>query len=141
MSKDYKCTVCGKSGVKLWRPYMRTEPLVCAECAEKRQSQMEYDEVIWKEEGKSYVGKPTGRKMPLEKWKVNEKGKIPNYNGPGPEGIEMEMTDQLIVDLKDYGFSSGETTIVSAIPSEEGFWGYTSVPQDKVEWWEKLPTR
>lgn len=31
---------------------------------------------------------------------------------------------------------------VPAIPDEEGvgYWGYTSVPQIGIEWWERLPT-
>jgi hypothetical protein len=31
---------------------------------------------------------------------------------------------------------------VPAIPDEDGsFWGYTSVPQDRVDWWRSLPIR
>lgn len=31
--------------------------------------------------------------------------------------------------------------LVAAVPTEEGdtFWGYTSVPQAGVEWWDRLP--
>lgn len=31
--------------------------------------------------------------------------------------------------------------LVAAVPTEEGdtFWGYTSVPQAGVEWWNRLP--
>ena len=32
--KNYSCSFCGKSGVKLWRPPMNVMPLVCASCAE-----------------------------------------------------------------------------------------------------------
>lgn len=30
---------------------------------------------------------------------------------------------------------------IPAVPDEEGvgYWGYTSVPQDGVEWWKRLP--
>lgn len=28
---------------------------------------------------------------------------------------------------------------IPAIPSPDGFWGYTSVPQEDVEWWKNLP--
>ena len=32
--------------------------------------------------------------------------------------------------------------LVPAVPTEDGsFWGYTSVPQSGIEWWEALPTR
>jgi hypothetical protein len=33
--------------------------------------------------------------------------------------------------------------MVPAVPAEDEFgsyWGYTSVPQDRVDWWRKLPT-
>jgi hypothetical protein len=32
--------------------------------------------------------------------------------------------------------------MVPAVPTVEGdtFWGYTSVPDDRCEWWRKLPT-
>lgn len=32
--------------------------------------------------------------------------------------------------------------LVPAVPTEENdaYWGYTSVPQDKVNWWYSLPT-
>lgn len=29
---------------------------------------------------------------------------------------------------------------VPAVPCEDGYWGYTSVPQVDVDWWEALPT-
>jgi hypothetical protein len=31
--------------------------------------------------------------------------------------------------------------LVSAVPTEDGrtYWGYTSVPSDGVEWWNRLP--
>lgn len=44
----------------------------------------------------------------------------------------MEMTDQLIIDLKDISksYSSGRTNMIPSAPDEEGnFWGYTSVPE------------
>ncbi len=37
---NYKCQVCGASGIKLWRMYMTTAPdLLCASCAAKDQGQ------------------------------------------------------------------------------------------------------
>ena len=32
---------------------------------------------------------------------------------------------------------------VPAVPTEDGdtYWGYTSVPEDGVNWWKRLPTR
>ncbi len=142
--KIYACAVCGKQHIKLWRPYMNTEPLICAPCAEIRQSPREYEECTWKEKKDCFVGTLTGKKLPLPKWKVDEKGRVPSYRGPGPEGMPAEMTDQLIISLKDVSksYSSGEMTMVPAVPDENGdFWGYTSVPDDKCKWWEELPTR
>lgn len=32
--------------------------------------------------------------------------------------------------------------LVPAVPTDDGsFWGYTSVPQDRVDWWKALPNR
>lgn len=52
---------------------------------------------------------------------------------------------------QDHAVAGSETTPdsdaigwrVPAILTEEGdtFWGYTSVPQDGVDWWRQLPTR
>lgn len=56
----------------------------------------------------------------------------------------MKMTVQLIVNLKDVSksYSSGETTMIPAMPDEDGvFLGYTSVPEECCKRWEKLPTR
>lgn len=142
--KKYACSICGREHVKLWRPYMDTEPLICATCAEERQSPREYDECKWTKKADHYVGNPTGKKLPLPKWTVDENGKVPSYNGPGPKGLPLEMTDQLIINLKDVSeaYASGETTMVPAVPNENGdFWGYTSVPEERCKWWKELPTR
>lgn len=143
MSKNYVCSFCGKEHVKLWRPYMGTEPLICAECAEKFQAPQEYEEKSWRKEGDCYIGTPTGKKLTLPKWTVDEKGKVPSYFGPTPDGIPQDMTDQLIVDISKIStYQSGQTTMISACPNENGdFWGYTSVPENIVKWWEDLPTR
>ena len=49
---------------------------------------------------------------------------------------EQDETDEL--------YGSAEHTIgwkVAAVPTEDGstYWGYTSVPQDGVDWWDNLP--
>lgn len=143
MKKTYACSVCEKENVKLWRPYMGTEPLICAVCAEKRQSPRKYDECIWEEREDKYIGIPTGRKLPLAKWKIDDEGKIPSFSGPGHDGKPLDMTDQLEVDLRKISsYTSGKTTMIAAIPDEYGgFWGYTSVPQELCKWWTELPTR
>lgn len=142
---NYVCSICGKKHVKLWRPYEDTTPLVCATCAEKRQSPREYDECVWKKRSPDhYIGIPTGKKICLKKWKVNKKGKIPSYHGLEPKKLPPTKTDQLIINLNDVSeaYSSGETTMIPAIPDENGdFLGYTCVPKKLRVWWEKLPTR
>ena len=71
---NYVCSICGKRNVKLWRPYMDTAPLICAEYAEERQSPREYEEKVWSKVGEErFSGKLTGKRLPLPKWKVNGK--------------------------------------------------------------------
>jgi hypothetical protein len=49
--------------------------------------------------------------------------------------------------LKMYGHYCGRTDqiggLVPAVPTEKGatYWGYTSVPQDRCDWWDRLPLR
>ncbi len=146
MKIEYVCSICGKKNVKLWRPYGDSAPLICAECAEERQSPREYREKIWTKLGEDHFsGTYTGKKLPLPKWKVNENGKIPTNMGPAPEGMtKIPMTDQLLVDISDVSkaYSSGSTTMIPACPDGDGnFWCYTVVPEDVCKWWDELPTR
>lgn len=146
MEKRYKCSLCGRSGVKLWRPYWETEILVCASCAEKRQSPLTFNEYTWElKTNGEILGTPTGKVLEFPKWKVDEKGKIPYrvaFSVGSPNPIK---TDQLSVDLsKDFpeSFPSKETSLIPAVPKgEDSFWGYTSVPESQCQWWEQLPTR
>src|SRR5688572_17950138 len=43
----------------------------------------------------------------------------------------------------EYGMTDQIGDLVPAVPTQEGdtYWGYTSVPQDGVDWWKRLPTR
>lgn len=59
------------------------------------------------------------------------------------------LSDQEKGPIDDRGFRDGlcgKTDsigwLVPAVPTLEmdTFWGYTSVPGDRVEWWRKLPT-
>ena len=142
---DYICYFCGKQNVKLWRPHMETFPLICAECAENRQTPCEYEEVVWKKEGNGrYIGEFTGRRIPIPKWKVDENGEIPSYDGPGPEGEPMQMTDQPIVDLSDVlnTYLSNSSSMIPAFPDGNGnYLDYKSVPEELFKWWRKLPTK
>lgn len=136
--EDYVCSICEKKHVKLWRPYGQSNPLICAVCAEERQRPYEYEEVIWIKDGyDGYMGKHTGKKLPLPKWVVDETGRVPSYQGPGPEGKTRHMTDHLLVTL-DYG----NVDMIPAVPDEDGnFWCYTTVPESFCKWWNNLPTR
>ena len=143
MMKNYVCFLCGRRNVKLWRPYSRTAPLICAECAEKRQTPRKYEEKIWRKRGNSwYEGIPTGKKLLLPKWRVDKNGKIPSCYGPGPVGQPECLTDKLIINLADI-LSAGCTSMVPACPSEDDgeFWGYPFIPEDLYKWWAELPTR
>jgi hypothetical protein len=40
----------------------------------------------------------------------------------------------------DYGGSDQIGWLVPAVPVDDTFWGYTSVPAAGVEWWKRLPT-
>jgi hypothetical protein len=145
-TENYKCAFCGKRNVKLWHPANIDKPLICAECAEKSQKPMECRETMW-QKGKNgcYIGKYTGKKIELPKWRVDEKGEVPSYFGPGPDGKHRCMTDQLIVNLSLLSSSYPtytDTTMMPAIPyGDDNFWGYTSIPEELVKWWEELPTR
>lgn len=146
MKIEYVCSICGKKNVKLWRPYGDSAPLICAECAEKRQTPREYRETIWTKVGEDHFsGKFTGEKFPLPKWKVNQEGKIPTDIGPVLEEMKIPMTDQLIVDISDVSkaYSSGSTTMIPACltDEEDNFWCYTVVPEEACKCWDELPTR
>lgn len=108
---DYKCWDCGATNCKLWR-YSGFPPieLQCANCCIKAQCKPELSSSFYK--AASQPG-----------FKLDEDGTweyIPEHS---------QRSDQI-------GFR------LPAVPDEEGigYWGYTSVPQDGVNWWRKLPT-
>lgn len=145
---NYVCSICGKRNVKLWCPHIgirgELQLLICAECAEKRQSLREFREEVWKTNNicESYTF--TAMTHPLPKWKVNKKGKIPTAEASVFDGRPLPMTDKLWVDLSDISTAyPGATLMMPACPDEKGFfWDYdTSVPEKSRKWWKKLPTR
>ena len=145
MGDHYKCTLCGRSNVKLWRPYLCSQPLICAACAEKRQSPLKYPEfeAVEDKDGKSHW-ELTGRNFSFPKWKVDDKGQIPYHVMFGMQKPTQVRTDQLYIDLTSFDrkrFPSKKTNLVPAIPDGKGFWGYIKVPDSRHEWWENLPTR
>lgn len=145
MKHNYSCACCGRKNVKLWRPYGYSSPLICATCAEKKQSVRKCKEVVWKNDGDRLIGKHTGKIITLPKWKVDKDGKIPAKIDLGPDGKPVLYTDQLVVNLQDVSdeyIGASNTTVIPAAPDEDGnFWCYTAVPEDKVKWWTNLPTR
>ena len=144
---EYQCAVCGKENVKLWRPYGNNAPLICATCAEERQTPIMYNEISWREEivndKKCFFGTPTGKKLPLKRWMVDAKGNIPLCESPGPDGTPAGITKNLIVDLRGISesYKTGNTTMVPAIfdPSCGEFWTSGAVPQELVKAWEEWP--
>jgi hypothetical protein len=129
--KDYVCGECGASGVKLWRDYntfLEHQSLRCLPCA-------------CHEQGKVRTPTEDGRSLYTDKvhhWyrtATTKPGWWSGYDpkdGPPADAIETrterEKTDQI-------GWR------VPAVPTEEGdtYWGYTSVPDPGVEWWQNLP--
>jgi len=122
---------------------MGIEPLICATCAEERQTPHEYHETIWSPNyDGSYSGTMTNKLLPLPKWSVDENGQVPSYQGPGPDGCNHSMTYKLIINLKDDG---EKQSMVPAIPDESmdnGIAGVThQVSEEGFKWWAELPTR
>ena len=145
MKDNYSCSYCGRKNVKLWRPYGYSSPLICATCAEKKQSVRKCKEVVWKNDGDRLTGKDTGKIITLPKWEVDRDGLIPANIDLGPDGMPVLYTDQLVVNLQDVSdeyTSNSHTSVIPAVPDEDGnFWCYTTVPEDKVAWWKNLPTK
>lgn len=105
--RDYTCSSCGATGIKLWRDYNTCASAVdlkCAECATP-------DQV-------AYEAK--------------------NYNNTNREALGALDDDGA------FTFRNGDQLggLVPAVPTAEGntFWGYSSVPDEEVEWWHALPT-
>jgi hypothetical protein len=94
-SWDYKCSVCGAKGVKLWREYQTMYPsLFCVRCA-----------------------------ISASNLSITPD----SFDGDGFQHSETGRTDQI-------GWH------VPAVPDIDGdFWGYTSVPEERVKWWRALP--
>lgn len=125
---NYQCDFCGRSDVKLWKPYSLEEPLICAECAERRQSKLNY---VVRDENNKAQGKSI-----LPSWTVDNKGKVSAYNGTS------EKVDNLIIDMKDVGGSFRQTVFPAVVDNENTvFYEYHSIPKDAYQKWEELPTR
>ena len=60
---------------------------------------------------------------------VDSTGKIPSYFVLGQERHYHGLTDQI-----------GWLVPSVPVPQGDGFWGYTSVPDEGCRWWRELPT-
>ncbi len=93
---EYKCTVCGVEGVRMWRQYqtfLDRIKLMCMACAEADQDRI------------------------------------------------CELRSEASVFRSRRGPSDQIGWLIPAVPTSEGdtYWGYSSVPQDRIEWWQALP--
>lgn len=116
-NEKYICSFCGRKEVKLWRPMNKNSPLICAVCAEKRQTPLKCDQ-----------------------WKVDEDGRVPSYDTVSEVTEKDEKVYYLIVDLKE----SSETILLPAIPNtnKNGEWCVLGdVPDKEWKWWKNLPTK
>ena len=130
---NYQCDFCGRNDVKLWKPYSLAEPLICAECAEQRQSKVTY---VVRDENNNAQSKSI-----LPSWMVDDKGKVGSYNGTIP-GREPEKVDNLIIDMRDVGGSYRQNMFPAVVDSENVvFYEYHSIPKEAYQKWEELPTR
>lgn len=121
---NYCCSFCGRRNLKLWRPKEAQLPLVCAECAENRQTTgpccAKVEEIM-------------GRRLFVPRWEVNEQGEIPSCVACGNARTKSQMTNCLYVKL-DTGVC---TELIPALPRNDG----QNETVETNEWWEKLPTR
>jgi len=105
-----------------------------------------------------HLGRVRHGLFPTFKYK---KGRVPkgyNCDGCGATGVRLYRLYQAFLDgqmlrcrrcaleiqKQDKPDDASEHSIgwlVAAVPTEDGttYWGYSSVPQDGVDWWNQLP--
>lgn len=125
--EDYRCSRCGKGDVKLWRQYQTFADhikLLCLTCAEADQ--------------KSFC-KYSARAVDIvqkwkEMWDLYAIGNSLSLDTPE----KMELSE-----LHSRATSDSIGWLVPAVPTEDGetYWGYTSVPDQGIEWWKRLALR
>ena len=107
----YHCGKCGVHGVKLWREYNVFLNHQSLLCAACACDEQS-------ENGKAFTvsAGTTGRVA----------GRV--VHTPDPHGLSSHGGDQI-------GWR------IPAVPTSEGdtYWGYSSVPDDGVTWWQRLP--
>lgn len=139
MIKGYKCSNCGKEGVKLWRPFADSDHLFCAECAEKKQFATRVLENPELERNFFYIGND----VILPRWRIDEHGKLHSCEGTGEYDKILNTTNILFVILTDKDLYT--TCLFPAIPIVPNqfnrYFQWAQAPDDAYTWWERLPTR
>lgn len=108
----YKCKICGASGIKLWRPYQTFDvELRCVECACK-------------------IANP-----PIDPKTVAEDG----YRAESRETKMIPGHDRTCT--LDWFVPAIPAPPMVDFPDSPTYWGYTSVPQEDIDWWQSIPTR
>ena len=123
--KDYICSNCKIKGIRLWRMSYSSEiNLLCLKCAEKNQnSYCKYSycspKIIWQHQ---------------EMWN--------KYAEDNSMKLDTEEKRNLSKAYR-HAISDQIGWYVPAVPDETltTYYGYTSVPQPGVDWWERLPLR
>lgn len=140
MSTCYVCCYCGEKEVKLWRPFGEDCPLICAECAQKRQSKCEYPEYSFSKNNEgAYQATPTGNTFTDPKWEIDDNGTIPTYEKSATSNEATGRTDQLIVDLSREAI---HVTLIPAVSDKYGnFYTYANITTEAYKKWLQLPTR
>ncbi len=144
MNKNYVCSICGKNGVKLWRPNSEVSPLVCAICAEKRQSSIKYLEQTWVKTGEHYVSEYKEKRLLSHVCKIDDRGKVYLYNENMPKKNQKGFADDLTITIQEDSKESSKyiTHMIPAVINELGeIIIHTSIPKELYRLWEKLPTR
>lgn len=119
----YDCSICGKSGIKLWRPETSTKPLVCADCAKKLQVSRK------------------GLKIKWSRASQKKKLQFPEGTEYDPNGNPVIMIESLNANLSSHDFN-GTIILIPAIPDENGIYlNRDSIYKTgQINFWKLLPT-
>jgi hypothetical protein len=132
----YKCDVCGVEGVKLWREYstfLDHQSLYCLNCANKNQGK---NAIPYDDKKVSYLGDMWQYRTEQDikdGWKRDKRWRLGFKIEDVPVDAAQFEKEVLITDTIGW-------LVPAALTVEmDTFWGYTSVPQDRCEWWYNLP--
>lgn len=131
----YKCSLCGATGVKLWRPWQNMDTLICAKCAEGIQEpQKSQTTELVQDRANNWIFRCHSIIHTAPRWEIDADGFIesPYDDGSFPSMLNFHLL------LKDFGI------VIPAIPfenDESQYYGYSSSPEELVKKWKALPTR